>query len=381
MWRDYYTGEQLENYTKPWRTSNGDKERGDAYNCIHYYPKKEDTRTWKEWQCLGLSQDFLGCPCTYDSLPIIHLRGFCPETLLEHKSYTVTQSATDPSNIIMVGLQSARIQYDFLLRQWVYSDPRLNMIARSRASQNSFVLGKHNWTISGDKYQCSKDSDEIELKLTGCKNHEFTCNDGQCIRMDKRCDQMPQCEDKSDEQNCKTLVLEYGYNKGVPPSVLEGNKLREDKLLPVQLALTLQKVVAIQEVDYSISFKFKITLKWRENRVTFQNLKRDSTNNLLRQEEVRMLWLPLVIYWNTDQDETTRLGENWEWKTDIVVEREGDVMLNPMSDIDEAEIFQGSENTLTMQQTYTHAFQCVFKLAKYPFDSQVFNFFVLPHLI
>ena len=87
-----------------------------------------------------------------------------------------------------------------------------------------------------------------------------------------------------------------------------------------------------------------------------------------------MLWLPLVIYWNTDQDETTRLGENWEWKTDIVVEREGDVMLNPMSDIDEAEIFHGSENTLTMQQTYTHAFQCVFKLAKYPFDSQVCYF-------
>ena len=94
-----------------------------------------------------------------------------------------------------------------------------------------------------------------------------------------------------------------------------------------------------------------------------------------------MLWLPLVIYWNTDQDETTRLGENWEWKTDIVVEREGDVMLNPMSDIDEAEIFQGSENTLTMQQTYTHAFQCVFKLAKYPFDTQVFFVFILPHLI
>ena len=88
-----------------------------------------------------------------------------------------------------------------------------------------------------------------------------------------------------------------------------------------------------------------------------------------------------MIYWNTDQDETTRLGANWEWKTDIVVEREGDVMLNPMSDIDEAEIFQGSENTLTMQQTYTRAFQCIFKLAKYPFDSQVFYCSVLPSLI
>ena len=84
-----------------------------------------------------------------------------------------------------------------------------------------------------------------------------------------------------------------------------------------------------------------------------------------------MLWLPLVIYWNTDQDETTRLGENWEWKTDILVQREGKPRRNLMTDIDEAEIFQGSENSLRMEQTYTHAFQCVFKLSKYPFDTQV----------
>ena len=38
--------------------------------------------------------------------------------------------------------------------------------------------------------------------------------------------------------------------------------------------------------------------------------------------------------------------------------------------MDEREIFQGSENTLTMKQTYTHEFQCFFELAKYPFDRQ-----------
>ena len=110
---------------------------------------------------------------------------------------------------------------------------------------------------------------------------------------------------------------------------------------------------------------------WYENRVTFQNLKTDSMNNLLRQDEVRMLWLPLVIYWNTDQDETTRLGMEWEWKTEILVQREGNMSRNSMTDIDEAEIFQGTENSLRMEQTYTHAFQCVFKLTEYPFDTQV----------
>ena len=84
-----------------------------------------------------------------------------------------------------------------------------------------------------------------------------------------------------------------------------------------------------------------------------------------------MLWLPLVIYWNTDQAETTRLGVEWEWTTDVLVEREGEAKRNSMEHIDEAEIFEGSENSLSMEQMYTHAFQCVFKLSKYPFDTQV----------
>ena len=228
-------------------------------------------------------------------------------------------------------------------------------------------------------YRCSKDRDyEIELKLTGCKANEFTCNDGQCIKIKERCDQLPQCEDESDEQKCILLVLGHGYNKEVPPSVVAKRRnFKETKLLPIKVSLTLQKVVAIEEVDFSISFKFKITLKWRENRVAYLNLKKDSSNNLLNHEEVRMLWLPLVIYWNTDQDETTRLGQSWEWRTDILVVRKGEATESSMKHIDEAEVFQGSENSLRMEQTYTYAFQCVFKLAKYPFDTQVVRLFVL----
>ena len=39
VWRDFYTGEQLENYTIPWATTNGDKDKGDTYNCIYFGPR------------------------------------------------------------------------------------------------------------------------------------------------------------------------------------------------------------------------------------------------------------------------------------------------------------------------------------------------------
>ena len=35
VWRDYYTGEKLDNYTKPWKTD--DSGEGTTSNCIHYF--------------------------------------------------------------------------------------------------------------------------------------------------------------------------------------------------------------------------------------------------------------------------------------------------------------------------------------------------------
>ena len=39
-------------------------------------------------------------------------------------------------------------------------------------------------------------------------------------------------------------------------------------------------------------------------------------------------------------------------------------------EVDEREIFKGSENRLILRQTYTHEFQCVYELDNYPFDKQ-----------
>ena len=42
-----------------------------------------------------------------------------------------------------------------------------------------------------------------------------------------------------------------------------------------------------------------------------------------------------------------------------------------VEEVNEREIFQGSENRLIMIQTYSRRFQCVFALGNYPFDVQV----------
>ena len=113
-------------------------------------------------------------------------------------------------------------------------------------------------------------------------------------------------------------------------------------------------------------------MQWKENRVSYHNLKEKTSLNALSEDDVNTLWLPVVVFDNTDQKETTRLGEygNGEWITRVTVTREGEFTRNGVDSVDEAEIFEGAENRLTMNQTYTHQFQCEYLLQLYPFDSQ-----------
>ena len=240
--------------------------------------------------------------------------------------------------------------------------PRLGAISKS--SHASFTLGKHNWTIIGDE-NCNDENEYItELKMSACQENEFTCNDGQCVSMEERCNQLTDCRDKSDERNCQILVLEEGYNMKVPPieSIDPANVL---------ISMDLLKLVDIDEGNYAIEIQFEITLKWKENRATYQNLMTKESLNALSQEDYEKLWLPKVIYENTDQKQTTRLGSNWEWDTKVIVKKEGNSTPSGLDLVDETNFFSGKENSLIMSQTYTHTFQCAYQLSAYPFDTQV----------
>ena len=186
--------------------------------------------------------------------------------------------------------------------------------------------------------------------------------------MHKRCNQLAECPDKSDEKGCNLLVLEESYNKNIPP--ISSSKVGEILKVHVLVSIDLLRLVRINQESHSIEFQFRIKLEWKENRATYHNLKDTESMNILMQEDMEKLWLPEVIYENTDQQESTRLGTISEWKTIVVVKKEGNFTRSDLSFVDETEIFRGSENSLIMKQTYTHEFQCSYVLENYPFDTQ-----------
>ena len=108
----------------------------------------------------------------------------------------------------------------------------------------------------------------------------------------------PNCRDESDEIGCQLIVFKNNYNKNIPPieSAKDGSPIPAD----VGISITLMEVVEIAEVDHSIHLQFEISMEWKENRVTYKNLKSKSSLNALTSEDISRLWLPLVIYDNTD---------------------------------------------------------------------------------
>ena len=161
-------------------------------------------------------------------------------------------------------------------------------------THNTYLLGKHEWSIKGDS-GCKTKGEEytVQLKLTGYDTTgQFTCDDGQCVTMGQRCNQHPDCRDRSDEKNCKVLVLGEGYNRNVPPVPVDN---KANGVVNVSVSIDILKLVDIDEEDFTIEIQFSILLQWVEDRATYQNLKMRWSLNALTQEDIQLLWLPKVI--------------------------------------------------------------------------------------
>ena len=98
------------------------------------------------------------------------------------------------------------------------------------------------------------------------------------------------CNDESDEDNCRLIVFKDNYNSKVPPFTI--NKV-DKSLVPVKVKVStsLMNVLAISEFSHTIDLKLGITLEWYENRVLYHNLKTEEALNVLSETEVRFLLL------------------------------------------------------------------------------------------
>ena len=64
----------------------------------------------------------------------------------------------------------------------------------------------------------------------------------------------------------------------------------------VKVSSSLQTVIDISERNHIIELKFEINIEWYDSRAKYYNVKGNNALNILSQNEMRMLWLPYVIF-------------------------------------------------------------------------------------
>ena len=310
----------------------------------------------------------LRCVCQFDKPPILRLRGLCKSSKIDTH---YTPKYYPNGTIYYLGVIGTEIRYEKAL--WRLKINVENSNAFTTAEELSFTLGKQVWTIKNDTEKChNKRHLQKMLKMSGCSEGQFTCNNGDCVKMKERCDQMLNCKDGSDEKKCQTVVLEDSYRKVAPPALLGA----DNEVIPasVEVSLTLLDISAIREAANEIDIKFTIELMWTEPRATYHNLKEKTSLNILEYSEASLLWVPNLIYRNNKDNDDI---ESSITKSRVKIVRKGNFTRSGLESVDEIEVFKGEDNPLILVQSYTKSFKCTYSLLAFPFDTQVIEIFLM----
>ena len=355
----------------PWSEGRPHKDSG-SYNCLVASLAavvKNKSRALKFTNASIKDEACAFKSCTLCQIPKVsrkvQIRGLCKDS---HYDTTYVYTVSSKGEPMYVGLTSSAIWYDFDNSQWVLTDRKDgSKFATSHSKLESLFLGVSEVNFQNISDVCVKDreSKHVTIKVTSCiKGNQFTCDDGNCILMDLRCDQIVNCADGSDEDNCKILYMNSNYNKIIPPFLYDAEG---KKVIPVKVLLTLWilDILKVAEVDQVFKMKFIIIMEWYDHRLKFQNLKLERWGNALTFKEVKKLWIPYLII-NSPKEEVTLATP----KSEVTITREGNFTSTGLNIIEETNIFEGKENRLTFLMVYTVNFKCQFQLAMYPFDTQ-----------
>ena len=199
------------------------------------------------------------------------------------------------------------------------------------------------------------------LSFTTCTKDQFTCNSGLCINILDRCNSRPDCYDLSDEFNCRKINPGPSYQPYIAPPPVN----KSDKIVIVTSA-DIMSILDIDEIASIFQVQFFLHLTWLDSRLKFYNLKNDTGLNALSPMEMQQLWIPVLMFENTEDKPLTRVDE----KTSITIQKQGSFSLSKLEDVENQQSFEGSENSISMTGFYNIRFICNYEMKWYPFDIQ-----------
>ena len=291
---------------------------------------------------------------TLEKSVTLTLSGMCDRSAFD----TFYHVENDENGLVTyTGFDSSIIRYDTKQKIWTLTiEHKPDVFATCESELTSFILGNHDWKVTNNQSCYSGGTEVKKLSFSTCSLEQYTCNDAFCVNLTSRCDGKVDCEDQSDELNCRLVEQSRAYKKHLPPPPQD----KETKV-KVKVSVEVINVGGIDEIEAAVEFQFILQMTWCEVRLNFLNLRASGRSNLETQE-IEYLWVPKLVFYNTKERSKTLVDED----TSMHVERRGNftVAKNKL-------VYKASENPLSVTRFYKTNFICNFDMAWYPFDTQI----------
>ena len=108
-------------------------------------------------------------------------------------------------------------------------------------------------------------------------------------------------------------------------------------------------------------------MEWKDHRLEYHNLKLGPAGNSLSDFEMKNIWVPTLVFENTEHKDVTTLNSD----SQVKISRFGNFSRSELDVVEEFDIFKGKENSLLWTENYSKSFKCIFNMKMFPFDIQV----------
>ena len=235
-----------------------------------------------------------------------------------------------------------------------------DVLATSTATLHSLLLGPQEWTVYNDS--CSKER-SYTLLMTGCHDNELTCSDATCVSMAVRCDGRTDCQDGTDEADCKVFVTSLGYNKFLVPPTNDGGKLK------INISVDLREIIEINEIENFFRVKYSLQRTWCDTRLTYYNLKDTAFDNKISSKNRGSIWKSWLTFDNIESKGKIMRTDDDDQMT-ILSQNLSDFNYADNTYLHNTRLFQGSTHAIGHKKQYSVDWLCDFNMEWYPFDTQ-----------